>query len=214
MTSLDVSVSVVSSVVQLRLGTKLPFLNLTVQLKNFRVTKLFGFFGLERREIQEAKAGDLIAVSGMEDIFVGETITPTDAVEALPILHIDEPTLQMTFLVNNSPFAGKEGKWVTSRKVEERLQAELQTDVSLRVDPTDSPDKWTVSGRGELHLSILIETMRREGYELQVSRPEVIVKEIDGVKCEPFERVQIDTQKNTKGLLSKAFLNVKVKCWI
>ncbi len=150
----------------------------------------------------------------MEDIFVGETITPTDAVEALPILHIDEPTLQMTFLVNNSPFAGKEGKWVTSRKVEERLQAELQTDVSLRVDPTDSPDKWTVSGRGELHLSILIETMRREGYELQVSRPEVIVKEIDGVKLNHLNVYKSTLQKNTKGLLSKAFLNVKVKCWI
>ena len=132
---------------------------------------------MERREIEEAKAGDLIAISGMEDIFVGETITPTDAVEPLPVLRIDEPTLQMTFLANNSPFAGREGKHVTSRKVEERLLAELQTDVSLRVDPTDSPDKWTVSGRGELHLSILIETMRREGYELQVSRPEVIIKE-------------------------------------
>ena len=140
-----------------------------------------------------------VKVGDQEDIFVGETITPTDAIEALPVLHIDEPTLQMTFLVNNSPFAGKEGKWVTSRKVEERLQAELQTDVSLRVDPTDSPDKWTVSGRGELHLSILIETMRREGYELQVSRPEVIVKEIDGVKCEPFERVQIDTPEEYQG---------------
>ena len=133
---------------------------------------------MERREIEEAKAGDLIAISGMEDIFVGETITPTDAVEPLPVLRIDEPTLQMTFLANNSPFAGREGKHVTSRKVEERLLAELQTDVSLRVDPTDSPDKWTVSGRGELHLSILIETMRREGYELQVSRPEVIIKEL------------------------------------
>ena len=180
-------------------GDQVTLSKLDGTTKNFRVTKLFGFFGLERREIQEAKAGDLIAVSGMEDIFVGETITPTDAVEALPVLHIDEPTLQMTFLVNNSPFAGKEGKWVTSRKVEERLQAELQTDVSLRVDPTDSPDKWTVSGRGELHLSILIETMRREGYELQVSRPEVIVKEIDGVKCEPFERVQIDTPEEYQG---------------
>ena len=169
---------------------------------------------MERREIEEAKAGDLIAISGMEDIFVGETITPTDAVEPLPVLRIDEPTLQMTFLANNSPFAGREGKHVTSRKVEERLLAELQTDVSLRVDPTDSPDKWTVSGRGELHLSILIETMRREGYELQVSRPEVIIKEIDGVKCEPFERVQIDTQKSTKVLLSKPFQNVKVICLI
>lgn len=105
----------------------------------------------------------------------------------------------MTFLANNSPFAGREGKFVTSRKVEERLLAELQTDVSLRVEATDSPDKWTVSGRGELHLSILIETMRREGYELQVSRPEVIIKEIDGVKCEPFERVQIDTPEEYQG---------------
>ncbi|MDU4412088.1 MAG: translational GTPase TypA, partial [Streptococcus sp.] len=151
-----------------------------------------------------AKAGDLIAISGMEDIFVGETITPTDAVEPLPVLRIDEPTLQMTFLANNSPFAGREGKHVTSRKVEERLLAELQTDVSLRVDPTDSPDKWTVSGRGELHLSILIETMRREGYELQVSRPEVIIKEIDGVKCEPFERVQIDTPEEYQGSIIQA----------
>ncbi len=140
-----------------KVGDQVTLSKLDGTTKNFRVTKLFGFFGLERREIQEAKAGDLIAVSGMEDIFVGETITPTDAIEPLPILHIDEPTLQMTFLVNNSPFAGKEGKWVTSRKVEERLQAELQTDVSLRVDPTDSPDKWTVSGRGELHLSISTE---------------------------------------------------------
>ncbi|HER0038391.1 TPA: translational GTPase TypA [Streptococcus pyogenes] len=184
-----------------KVGDQVTLSKLDGTTKNFRVTKLFGFFGLERREIQEAKAGDLIAVSGMEDIFVGETITPTDCVEALPILRIDEPTLQMTFLVNNSPFAGREGKWITSRKVEERLLAELQTDVSLRVDPTDSPDKWTVSGRGELHLSILIETMRREGYELQVSRPEVIIKEIDGVKCEPFERVQIDTPEEYQGAI-------------
>ena len=168
-------------------------------VKKFRVTKLFGFFGLKRLEIQEAKAGDLIAVSGMEDIFVGETVTPVDHQDALPILHIDEPTLQMTFLVNNSPFAGREGKFVTARKIEERLMAELQTDVSLRVEPTNSPDAWTVSGRGELHLSILIENMRREGYELQVSRPEVIEKEIDGVKCEPFERVQIDTPEEYMG---------------
>ena len=182
-----------------KVGDQVTLSKLDGTTKNFRVTKLFGFFGLERREIQEAKAGDLIAISGMEDIFVGETITPTDCIEPLPILHIDEPTLQMTFLVNNSPFAGREGKFVTSRKVEERLLAELQTDVSLRVEPTDSPDKWTVSGRGELHLSILIETMRREGYELQVSRPEVIIKEIDGVKCEPFERVQIDTPEEYQG---------------
>ena len=186
-----------------KVGDQVTLSKLDGTTKNFRVTKLFGFFGLERREIEEAKAGDLIAISGMEDIFVGETITPTDAVEPLPVLHIDEPTLQMTFLANNSPFAGHEGKHVTSRKVEERL-AELQTDVSLRVEPTDSPDKWTVSGRGELHLSILIETMRREGYELQVSRPEVIIKEIDGVKCEPFERVQIDTPEEYQGSIIQA----------
>ncbi|MDB1680210.1 MULTISPECIES: translational GTPase TypA [Enterococcus] len=183
----------------IKVGDQVALIKLDGSVKKFRVTKLFGFFGLKRLEIQEAKAGDLIAVSGMEDIFVGETVTPVDHQEALPILHIDEPTLQMTFLVNNSPFAGREGKFVTARKIEERLMAELQTDVSLRVEPTNSPDAWTVSGRGELHLSILIENMRREGYELQVSRPEVIEKIIDGVKCEPFERVQIDTPEEYMG---------------
>ncbi|MBG7890990.1 translational GTPase TypA [Enterococcus faecium] len=183
----------------IKVGDQVALIKLDGTVKKFRVTKLFGFFGLKRLEIQEAKAGDLIAVSGMEGIFVGETVTPVDHQDALPILHIDEPTLQMTFLVNNSPFAGREGKFVTARKIEERLMAELQTDVSLRVEPTNSPDAWTVSGRGELHLSILIENMRREGYELQVSRPEVIEKEIDGVKCEPFERVQIDTPEEYMG---------------
>ncbi|AKX86826.1 GTP-binding protein TypA [Enterococcus durans] len=183
----------------IKVGDQVALIKLDGSVKKFRVTKLFGFFGLKRLEIQEAKAGDLIAVSGMEDIFVGETVTPVDHQEALPILHIDEPTLQMTFLVNNSPFAGREGKFVTARKIEERLMAELQTDVSLRVESTNSPDAWTVSGRGELHLSILIENMRREGYELQVSRPEVIEKIIDGVKCEPFERVQIDTPEEYMG---------------
>lgn len=183
----------------IKVGDQVALLKLDGSVKKFRVTKLFGFLGLKRLEIDEAKAGDLIAVSGMEDIFVGETVTPVDHQDALPILHIDEPTLQMTFLVNNSPFAGREGKYVTARKIEERLMAELQTDVSLRVEPTNSPDAWTVSGRGELHLSILIENMRREGYELQVSRPEVIEKEIDGVKCEPFERVQIDTPEEYMG---------------
>lgn len=183
----------------IKVGDQVALIKLDGTVKKFRVTKLFGFFGLKRLEIQEAKAGDLIAVSGMEDIFVGETVTPVDHQDALPILHIDEPTLQMTFLVNNSPFAGREGKYVTARKIEERLMAELQTDVSLRVEPTNSPDAWTVSGRGELHLSILIENMRREGYELQVSRPEIIEKEIDGVKCEPFERVQIDTPEEYMG---------------
>ena len=185
-------------------GDNVSLSKLDGSVKNFRVTKLFGYFGLERREIQSAKAGDLIAVSGFEDIFVGETVTPTDQVDPLPVLHIDEPTLQMTFLANNSPFAGREGKWVTSSKIEERLFTQLQTDVSLRVDQTDSPDVWKVSGRGELHLSVLIENMRREGYELQVSKPEVITKEIDGVKCEPFERVQIDSPEEYMGNIIEA----------
>ena len=183
----------------IKVGDSVTLSKLDGSTKNFRVTKLFGFFGLQRVEIDEAKAGDLIAVSGMEDIFVGETVTPVNHVDPLPILHIDEPTLQMTFLVNNSPFAGREGKWVTSRKIEERLMSELHTDVSLRIDPTDSPDAWIVSGRGELHLSILIENMRREGYELQVSRPEVILKDFNGVQCEPFELVQIDTPEEYMG---------------
>ena len=167
--------------------------------KSFRVSKLFGFIGLKRTEIQEANAGDIIAVSGMDDINIGETICPEDNPEALPLLHIDEPTLQMTFVVNNSPFAGKEGKYITSAKIEERLNTQLETDVSLRVDPTASPDAWVVSGRGELHLSILIENMRREGYELQISRPQVILKEIDGQQCEPFEEVQIDIPEEYTG---------------
>ncbi len=170
-------------------------------VKNFRVTKLFGFFGLDRLEIESAKAGDLVAISGFEDIFVGETVTPTDHLEPLPTLHIDEPTLQMTFLVNNSPFAGREGKWVTSSKINERLQTQLQTDVSLKVEQTESPDAWVVSGRGELHLSVLIENMRREGFELQVSRPKVIIKEVDGVMCEPFENVQIDAPEEYMGAI-------------
>ena len=193
----------------IKVGDQVTLLKLDGTKKNFRVTKLFGFFGLNRLEINEAKAGDLIAVSGMEDIFVGETVTPVDTQESLPVLHIDEPTLQMTFLTNNSPFAGREGKFVTARKIEERLMRELQTDVSLKVEPTDSPDAWIVSGRGELHLSILIENMRREGFELQVSRPEVIIKEIDGVKCEPFERVQIDTPEEYMGSIIESLSNRK-----
>lgn len=183
----------------MKVGEQVALLKRDGSVKQFRVTKLYGFLGLQRIEIQEAFAGDLVAVSGMEDIDVGETICPVAHQEALPELHIDEPTLQMTFLVNNSPFAGKEGKWITARKVEERLEQQLETDVSLRVEPTASPDAWVVSGRGELHLSILIENMRREGYELQVSKPEVIIREIDGVKCEPFERVQIDVPEEYSG---------------
>ncbi|AVM23663.1 translational GTPase TypA [Bacillus pumilus] len=183
----------------MQVGQQVALMKVDGSVKQFRVTKIFGFQGLKRVEINEAKAGDLVAVSGMEDINVGETVCPVEQQEALPILRIDEPTLQMTFVVNNSPFAGREGKYVTSRKIEERLEQQLQTDVSLRVDPTDSPDAWVVSGRGELHLSILIENMRREGFELQVSKPEVIVKEVDGVRCEPVERVQIDVPEEHTG---------------
>ncbi|WP_453997218.1 translational GTPase TypA [Bacillus nitroreducens] len=188
----------------MHVGQQVALMKLDGSVKQFRVTKIFGFSGLKRIEIQEAKAGDLVAVSGMEDINVGETVCPIEHQDALPVLHIDEPTLQMTFLVNNSPFAGREGKFVTARKIEERLRAQLQTDVSLRVENTDSPDAWIVSGRGELHLSILIENMRREGYELQVSKPEVIVREIDGVRCEPVERVQIDVPEEHTGAIMES----------
>ncbi|WP_436853591.1 translational GTPase TypA [Staphylococcus caeli] len=183
----------------MRVGDNVSLIKLDGTIKNFRVTKIFGFFGLKREEVNEAYAGDLIAVSGMEDINVGETVTPTDNQEALPVLRIDEPTLEMTFRVNNSPFAGREGDYVTSRQIQERLDQQLETDVSLKVTQTESPDKWIVAGRGELHLSILIENMRREGFELQVSKPQVILREIDGVQCEPFERVQCEVPQEYTG---------------
>ena len=182
----------------MKVGESVSLMKLDGTVKNFRVTKIFGYFGLKREEIQEAHAGDIVAVSGMDDINVGETVCPTDHQEALPVLHIDEPTLQMTFLVNNSTFAGKEGKFVTARKLEDRLMQQLETDVSLRVEPNTS-DSWVVSGRGELHLSILIENLRREGFELQVSKPEVIIRNIDGVDCEPVERVQVDVPDESVG---------------
>ncbi len=178
---------------KIAVGDNVTVMKLDGSTKNFRVTKLFGFMGLDRVEINEAKAGDLIAVSGMEDIYVGETVTPVDHQEALPLLRIDEPTLQMTFLQNNSPFAGREGTEVTARKIDDRLRRQLHTDVSLKVEDTDQAGQWLVSGRGELHLSILVEEMRREGFELQLSRPEVIYKNIDGVNSEPYEEVTIDT---------------------
>ncbi|ENH96374.1 GTP-binding protein TypA/BipA [Gracilibacillus halophilus YIM-C55.5] len=183
----------------IKVGENVSLIKKDGTVKNFRVSKLFGFIGLKRVEIDEAKAGDIIALAGMEDINVGETVCPQDHQEALPIPRIDEPTLQMTFVVNNSPFAGKEGKYITARKIEERLRTQLETDVSLRVEPTDSPDAWTVSGRGELHLSILVENMRREGYELQLSKPQVIIKEVDGVECEPVERVRMDVPEDYTG---------------
>ncbi len=177
-------------------------------IKQFRIAKMFGFIGLKRLEITEAGAGDIIAISGLPDISVGETVCEVGKEEALPLLRIDEPTLQMTFGVNTSPFVGREGKNVTARKILERLQKETERDVSLRVDliPDDS-ESFIVSGRGELHLSILIENMRREGFELQVSKPEIIKKEIDGVICEPFEDVQIDVPEEFVGPVIEALGN-------
>ena len=172
-------------------------------IKQFRIQKLFGFLGLKRIEIKEAHAGEIVAISGLPDISVGETVCDVGKEQALPILRIDEPTLQMTFGVNNSPFAGREGKFVTARKLEERLMKETQRDVSLRVRVNDT-ESWIVSGRGELHLSILIENMRREGYELQVSKPEVIIKEIDGVKCEPYEDLQLEVPQDNVGTVIEA----------
>ena len=184
---------------KIKVGDNVTVMKLDGTTQNFRVTKLFGFIGLDRVEITEAIAGDLIAVSGMEEISVGETVVEPSHLDALPVLRIDEPTLQMTFRTNDSPFAGREGKFVTARQLEDRLRRELHTDVSLRVDDTDEAGAWLVSGRGELHLSILIETLRREGFELQVSRPQVIFKEVDGVESEPFEAVQIDTPDEYSG---------------
>ncbi len=186
---------------EIHVGQRVVLLKQDGSKQSFRISKLFGFIGLKRTEIKSAKAGDIVAISGMDKINIGETICPEDHPEPLPALHIDEPTLQMTFVVNNSPFAGKEGKYITSAKIEERLRAQLETDVSLRVDPTASPDAWVVSGRGELHLSILIENMRREGFELQISKPQVILKEIDGKQCEPVEEVQIDIPEEYTGAI-------------
>jgi len=166
--------------------------------KQFRIQKLFGFAGLKRIEIESATAGDIIAIAGLADISVGETVCNPGENNPLPILRIDEPTLKMTFMTNNSPFVGREGKLVTASKIAERLFKETQRDVSLKVEQSGN-ESWTVSGRGELHLSILIENMRREGFELQVSKPEVIVKEIDGIKCEPYEDVQVEVPEETVG---------------
>ena len=168
-------------------------------IKQFRVQKLFGFLGLDRIEIKEGYAGDIVAVSGLGDISVGETICNVGKEEPLEKIHISEPTVQMTFGTNSSPFCGRDGKLVTASKIEDRLFREVQKDVSLRVERVQLAEEWTVSGRGELHLGILIENMRREGYEFQVSRPHVIMKEIDGVICEPYEYCVIDVPNDCAG---------------
>lgn len=164
-----------------------------------KIGKVYVYEGLKRVEVDEARAGEIVALTGLTSANIGETVADEDEPEALDIIEVDEPTLTMNFMVNNSPFAGREGTYVTSRKIRERLFKEIETNVSLNVEETDSPDVFRVSGRGELHLSILIENMRREGYELQVSKPEVIIKTIDGVKCEPIEYLTCDIQENAMG---------------
>jgi GTP-binding protein len=167
--------------------------------RNGRVLQILGFLGLERIEVPEAEAGDIIAFTGIEELFISDTLCDPNAVEALAPLMVDEPTVSMTFQVNNSPFAGRDGKYVTSRQIRDRLQRELLHNVALRVADTEDPDKFRVSGRGELHLGILIENMRREGYELGVSRPEVIIKEVDGERQEPYEQLTVDVEEQHQG---------------
>jgi GTP-binding protein len=164
-----------------------------------RVMDLYGFHGLERRKVETAGAGDIVVFSGIEDLQISDTVCDRESPEGLPPLQVDEPTITMTFEVNKSPFSGREGKFLTSRQIDERLEKELKHNVALRVERTDDPDKFRVSGRGELHLSILIETMRREGYELAVSRPQVIEKEIDGQLCEPWEMLTVDFEEDYQG---------------
>ena len=183
---------------KIKVGQMVSCLRLDGSVKQFRIQKLFGYLGLKRIEIEEAEAGDIVAVAGLSDIAVGETLCEVNKHKALPILHIDEPTLQMTIGSNSSPFVGKEGKILTARKIEERLMKETQKDVSLKVEPNDS-ESFIVSGRGELHLSILIENMRREGFELEVSKPAVILKEEDGKVLEPYEDLQIECPEETVG---------------
>jgi len=186
---------------RVKTNTPVVVVNRDGKQRNARVLQVFGFKGLERVEAADASAGDIIAFTGIDALEISDTICSPDAVEALPPLSVDEPTVSMTFQVNNSPFAGKDGKFVTSRQIRERLQRELLANVALRVEDTADPDKFKVSGRGELHLSILIENMRREGYELGVSRPEVIVREIDGELCEPYEFVTIEVEEIHQGTI-------------
>ncbi len=183
---------------EIHVGEMVSCMRLDGTVKQFRVQKLFGFLGMQRLEIEKAEAGDIVAVAGLSDISVGETLCEIGKENALPILHIDEPTLQMTFGTNSSPFVGQEGKLLTARQIEDRLYKEMQRDVSLKVEPADA-ESFLVSGRGELHLAILIENLRREGFEIEVSKPVVIMKEIDGVLCEPWEELQIETPEESVG---------------
>ncbi|MHB1099168.1 MAG: translational GTPase TypA [Burkholderiales bacterium] len=189
---------------RIRPGQEVVVLNGDKPAKKGRINQVLGFSGLNRVLLDEAQAGDIVLINGIEEIGIGVTISDVTKPEALPILAVDEPTLTMTFQVNTSPFAGQEGKFVTSRQVRERLDKELLTNVALRVEDTSDTDSFLVSGRGELHLTILLETMRREGYELSVSRPRVVMKEIDGVKCEPYEALTVDVEEANQGAVMEA----------
>ncbi|HEY5672224.1 MAG TPA: translational GTPase TypA [Malonomonas sp.] len=180
-------------------GETIAWIDKEGNIKKSRISKLLGYQGLQQVEIEEAFAGDIISIAGFEDLGIGETLASAETPIALPYVAIDEPTLSMNFMVSNSPFAGREGKFVTSRNIRDRLTNELRTNVSLRVEDTDSTDTFKVSGRGELHLSILIENMRREGFEMSVSKPEVIFREIDGQRCEPMEYLTIDVPEEYQG---------------
>ncbi len=183
----------------LKAGQQAALVTETGEIVKAKITKLMGFEGLKRVDLAESSAGNIVAVAGFANANIGETITCPNEPQALPLIKVDEPTLQMTFSVNDSPFAGQEGDFVTSRQIRDRLLRELETNVALRVEETDSPDKFLVSGRGELHLGILIETMRREGYEFQVSQPQVIYREVNGQPCEPFELLVLDVPEVAVG---------------
>ena len=184
-----------------RVSTNMPISIIAADgsIRKGRVLQVLGFRGLERSEVPEAFAGNIVAVTGIDKPRISDTICDPNCIEALPALTVDEPTVTMTFQVNNSPFAGREGKYVTSRQIKERLDRELIANVALRVATSGDADHFVVSGRGELHLSILIENMRREGYELAVSRPQVVKKEIDGVLCEPYEELMVDVEEEHQG---------------
>ena len=192
---------------KLKPGTDVQIVDREGKVRKGRVLEVKGFHGLQRVPTTEARAGDIVCISGVENLNISDTLCAVGSVEALPPLSVDEPTVSMTFQVNDSPFAGKEGKFVTSRNIKERLEKELIHNVALRVEDGDSPEKFKVSGRGELHLSVLIETMRREGFEMGISKPEVVVKEIDGVMQEPYEQVVIDIEEEHQGSIMEEMGN-------
>lgn len=190
-------------------NTPIKIIDIDGKIRPGKILQVLGYLGLERTEVKQASAGDIIAITGIEELFISDTLCDSDKVEALPPLSVDEPTVFMTFQVNDSPFAGQDGKYITSRKIKERLDTELLHNVALRVNSTEQRDRFQVAGRGELHLSILIETMRREGYELAVSKPEVIIREVDGEKQEPYENLTVDIEDMHQGSVMESLANRK-----